>query len=388
LVSKLSREGNELGELYLTAEKKAARYALLSETVIEAVTSGIIVVDRSGEVGLMNSSARRLLGVGSEDKAGPVRFSSLFSEASELEAILRVCLRSGENSTRNVLKIRTLDGLSRTIGASISCLCGESAVDAVIVVFTDIGDARLSGRTPGAEERAGIERESYLRGVLDSYDLVSGIMARAGRIDAEGDRGRTAKAAREEFVQAVRHACELMMIFAVSKGGSSGRTELVDLNSMVESVLRRKKLSDNPGVGMSLSTDIPPVKTIGKVFEMGLEMLIQGCLEACPDGIEISTGLYRERGTVAVGVTVCEKGPTKPIVEIGDSLRAFAADSRLRREAGLLLLNSLTPEDHLIRVEKRGNSFFYSAGIVMPIEREAGPSAQSGDIPDQGRNES
>jgi PAS domain-containing protein len=373
LVSKLSREGNELGELYLTAEKKAARYALLSETVIESVSSGIMVVDRGGEVGLMNSSARLLLGTSAGDGTSPVRLNSLFSEAGDLEALVRTSFKTGQNSARNSVEIRTLDGMSRTIGASISCLRGESDVDAVIVVFTELDSARTSGREPSAEDKATIERESYLRGVLDSYDLISGITARADEIQGMGDRGGMDRGKLVEFARAVRHTCDLMMVFAVSKGGSSSRTELADLNGMVESVLRRKKITDNSGLLTNLSANIPRVKTVGKVFEMGLEMLIQGCLEESPGGIEINTALWRDQETDLAGVTIRERSPTKPIVEIGDSLREFAADNRLRREAGLLLLKSLPSDGHRIRVEKRGDSFFFSAGILVPIEKEAGP---------------
>ncbi|MFH1312811.1 MAG: hypothetical protein ABIJ00_06245 [Candidatus Eisenbacteria bacterium] len=387
LVSKLSREGNELGELYLTAEKKAARYALLSETVIESITSGIMVVDRGGEVGLMNSSARLLLGTSVGVGAGPVRLSSLFSEAGDLESLIRTSFRTKQNSARNSIKIRTLDGMSRTIGASISCLLGESGVDAIIVVFTELDDVRRSSRAHAADDKAGIERESYLRGVLDSYDLISGITVRADEIQDIGGRDGVDEGQLAEFARAIRHTCDLMMVFAVSKGGSSSRTELADLNGMVESVLRRKNIADSPRLRTNLCAGIPKVKTVGKVFEMGLEMLIQGCLEESPDGIEISTSLWRDHETDLAGVTISEKSPTRPIVEIGDSLREFAADNRLRREAGLLLLKSLPSDSHRIRVEKRGDSFLFSAGISMPIERKAGPSRQSGDISDRGQNE-
>ena len=88
LVSKLSQEGNELGELYVRAERKAAHCALLSETVVESITSGILVVERGGKLGLMNSSARRLLGMPDRDETYHTRLSSLFSDARELASLV------------------------------------------------------------------------------------------------------------------------------------------------------------------------------------------------------------------------------------------------------------------------------------------------------------
>jgi PAS domain-containing protein len=387
LVSKLSREGNELGELYVTAEKKAARYALLSETVIESVTSGILVVGRRGEVGLMNSSARRLLGVADRDAAGPVRLSSLFGEARELESLVDKSFKTGRNSARNSVPIRTLDGVSRTIGASISCLGSETGVDAIIVVFTELVDGPAPARAPVADEKAEVERESYLRGGLDSYDLLSSLMGGADRIEAFTDPDRVDYEQLAEFVRDVRHRCDLMMVFALSKRGSSSLTELVDINGMVESILRRKEFWGSPALITNLTPGLPRVKTVGKVLEMGLEMLLQGCIEESAKGIEVKTGLWRDRGVDVAGVMIGERGPTRPIVEIGDSLRDLAADKRLRREAGLLLLKSLPSDSHRIGVEKKGSSFLFSAGVLMPIQGEAGPSRQSGDISDRGQDE-
>ena len=388
LVSKLSREASEIGELYVTAENRAVHYELLSEAVIESVTSGILVVDKRGEVALVNSSARRLLGVEELNAPSPVRLQSLLSDGAQLERLIERTFETGRSSRRNALTVRTLDGVSRRIGASISCFRPDPAVDAVIVVFTGLGGDKESGRKTVADEKARAERESYLRGVLDSYDLMSGILAGAERTQSSAEPDRTAGDRLDQFVRDVRQRCDLMMVFALAKGGSSSMTELVDLNGLVQSIIGRKGLSGNPGLVEDLSPGLPSVKTVGKVLEMGLEILIEGCMEASPEGVEVRTALWRDGGVDVAGVTVDERGPTKPVADIGDSLRDLAADSRLRREAGLLLLRSLPSESHRIAVKNRGNSFSFSAGIVLPIQGKAGPSMRSGDISDRGKDES
>ncbi|MFZ1946562.1 MAG: hypothetical protein WAW06_03370, partial [bacterium] len=42
LVARLCHDGNQIGELYARAERRAARLALLGETVVDSVTSGIL----------------------------------------------------------------------------------------------------------------------------------------------------------------------------------------------------------------------------------------------------------------------------------------------------------------------------------------------------------
>src|SRR5512136_2035524 len=50
LVTQLCRDSSQLGELYVRAERKAARYALLSETVIDSMTSGVLVVEAARDL--------------------------------------------------------------------------------------------------------------------------------------------------------------------------------------------------------------------------------------------------------------------------------------------------------------------------------------------------
>lgn len=388
LVTKLSRDGNEIGQLCVKAEKRAARYALLSETVVESVTSGIIVVEDDGDVSLVNSAAKRILGLESGEDVAGRRLDSLFGRGDEIERLVAESIRDGRNSSRNLLTVCTLDGRSKRIGASVSCLVSSpSRVDAVIVIFAELdGDVPERG-IDSPEERARSEHRSYLKGVLDSYDLLSTVMIEADRIRSLAAQGLLTNDELDAFSSALKRASDLMMAFALSKGAGDAVTELVDLNSVVESVIRRSGLEVGGGLVKHLHETMPRVKTIGKVLETGLEMLVAGCLEAGCEGMEIVTGQWRHAGKDLAGVVIRERSVTRPIADVPDGLRGFIGTEDMRREAGLVLLRSLPSATHRVSVVKRGDHLNFSIGVVVPIPDRARPGAEAGGLSDRSQDE-
>jgi PAS domain S-box-containing protein len=387
LVSRLSRDGIEIGQLCVRAEKRAAHYALLSETVVESVTSGIIVIEDSGEVSLINSAAKRILGLGDGEDLTGRRLGDLLRDGDELERLVAEAIREGTNSSRNLLDIGTLDGRRKRIGASVSCLISSpSRVDAVVVIFAklDGGAAEAPGRP---DELSQSERQSYLRGVLDAYDLVSTVMIEADRIRSHATEGAVSNADLSAFSRAAKRASDLMMAFALSKGARDAVTELVDLNCVVESVLRRNNFETGPNLVKHLHASMPRVKTIGKVLETGLEMLIAGCLGAGREGIEIVTGQWREAGKDLAGIVIRERSRSRPVLEVRDSLREFIGTEDMRREAGLILLRSLPSDTHRVGVIKRGDHLNFSIGILVPMGKGARPGAQTGEVTDRNQDE-
>jgi hypothetical protein len=381
LMSKLSRDGNELGELYARAEKRAARFALLSQTVVESVSSGILVVERGGQVGLINSSAKRFLGIGETQDAIGWQLADLFTDAGSLESVVGECFRMGEDSPRNLISVVGLDGRVKKFGAGISCLKSRTGMtEAVIVVFTELG---ADGKHPPVRSEGGrseIEHQGYQRGVLDAYDLLSAALAETDRIRESASRGRLAISELQQFSNDLGRTCELLMAFALSARVADALTELVDVSNSAESILKRRNLHSAPHITSNLRSGLPRVKTVGKILETGLEMLIAGCIDASPGGIDIVTGAWREGSTDMVGITVRERSMTRPVAEIGDSLRDFMQDENLRREGGLLLLRALPADSHRIKVEKLGGFLNFSIGIKVPITSKPGPGAHGGDV--------
>jgi hypothetical protein len=378
LVSQVTRDGNELSELYLEAEKRAAGSALLNETIVESVTSGIIVIEKGGTVRLVNSSARWLLRLGEDVDVVGRRLGTLFLDGEEMETLAEEDMRHGKQSSRRVIHVLSLDGKKRKLGVSTSCVRPgrDSEAHALIAVFTVLDES-----PDGESARAAVEAEhqGYLRGVLDSYDLMSDLMLGFGRIEEKSAGGSLTKAELAEFSTCLRRTCETMMAFALSLEASSSLTELVDVNSVINSILRRRAIPRTSLAGMDLCSGLPGIKTIRKVLETGLELLIAGCVAESASGIGIRTGPASEGGIDAVEICIREFSRTKPVLKVDHSLRELVRGEDLRREAGLFLLASLPRESHQVEAQKVEGLFHFSVRLLPPIKKKAGKSQEKGD---------
>ena len=388
LVSKLSKDGSELGDLYVRAERRATTYALLSETVVESATSGILVVEPSGELILANSAARRFLGITAREDLCGKRIGDLLNEPGSLEMLVRGGLRTGKNSSRNVVTVSTRDGVEHRIGASISCVkSSPSTVEAVIVVF---GELAGSAEQPGSGDPTDAieaERASYLRGVFDSYDLLTGVRTGVDTMESKAAGGTLTTSELKQFSEHIRRACDILMAFAVARGSDGAAAEIVDINRVIQSVIARRQRDLAGQITTEFCSQIPRVRSTRKILEMGLEMLLLGSAEHCKDGLGVATDLRRHGEVDAVEVSVQERGLTRPVVETGGSLREFAANRDMRRELGLFLLSSLPADSHRIAVERQDGNFRFSLTILLPIRNQAGPSTKKGDYSERSTDE-
>jgi nitrogen fixation/metabolism regulation signal transduction histidine kinase len=107
LVAQLCRDSNQLGELYVRAERKAARYALLNETVIDSMTSGVLVLEATGELSLANAAARALLGIDQREDILGKRLAEVLGNATELQDLVGENLRTGANASRRTLAVES-----------------------------------------------------------------------------------------------------------------------------------------------------------------------------------------------------------------------------------------------------------------------------------------
>ncbi|MFH1220147.1 MAG: hypothetical protein V1694_06800 [Candidatus Eisenbacteria bacterium] len=71
---------------------------------------------------------------------------------------------------------------------------------------------------------------------------------------------------------------------------------------------------------------------------------------------------------------------------IGESLREFRSDQDLRREAGLMLLRSLSSENHRVALDEREGNLVVRIVFAAPVKhgKPAGPAAQRGDASERG----
>jgi hypothetical protein len=381
LISRLSGTGTELSEMYLSAERKAARYALLSENVIESVTSGIIVVDGQHEILLANRAAKRALGCDESFDLAGRQLKALFEEHRQLETLVSEGFRSCRNSSRKVVGVTLHCGQSLCLGVSTSCVgSGQPEPEAVIIVFTQL-DKDAVGMISGQAGDASGAAEAYRKGMLDAYGIVSEIYTDIEGLRAEMEGGRPDVSRLAGAAERVEFACDLMVGYALAKAASGAMTELVDLNGAVKNLLEADGLSGRRVVSR-LAPGLPRVSTLRRVLEAGIDMLLKGCLAESANGVEVMTRLEGPAGNPSVTLSVVELSPTMPIVQVKRQPQGFLEGKGLRREMGLALLKSLPERSHAVAVTRSEESFVYSLTFLLPKLNQKEKRSTSGGITD------
>jgi PAS domain-containing protein len=385
LVARLCRDSSHLGELCAQAERRAARYALLGETVVDSVTSGIVVVDDTGEIKLVNAAAKRMFGIDpSWDPAGK-RLAALLGDPAALQTLVAETFKKAANASRRKLEVSTRGGKNLLLGASTSCVSSSpTKVDAVIVVFTDLDEARgRDGDLARAETCHEGAFPSYLRGVLDCYDHFSAVVREVEKVQVKLEEGSLAAEDVTNCAAFTRRAWEIMSAFALSLVAGDSLCELTGVAEVIDSVIsRRKELGD---VKVSVSDrDLLRIRTVRKVFEAGLELLLLGCAADAGAGIAVSAGLEHEGRGDAVEIKVTENAPRGPVEAMGDSLRDFRKDKDLRREAGLMLLKRLSTASQRTILGDGEATLVVTLVFKTLLGKGAGPAAQRGDFSEHG----
>jgi PAS domain S-box-containing protein len=110
----------------------------LSEQIIANLTAGLLVVDASGEVQLVNPVGRKLLGVGDGALRGK-DCRQMLSHVAPVAAIIDDCLRTGEPILRQTLQVADQQGETSHYGLTVSPLIGDDgARHGAICLFTDL----------------------------------------------------------------------------------------------------------------------------------------------------------------------------------------------------------------------------------------------------------
>jgi hypothetical protein len=161
----------------------------------------------------------------------------------------------------------------------------------------------------------------------------------------------------------------------------------VDVNSLLDSVIIRAGFSGDARLTRRFGEGLPTVKTIRKVLEVGLELLIKGCMGQSQNGIEIASVLETGDSSRTVAIDVKERSPSRPVCRVGASLREFIGGGDMQREAGLFLLTSLPSDGHALQADQVDGVFHFSVRMSPPIDKEVGPGGEMGEVSDRGRDE-
>jgi PAS domain S-box-containing protein len=110
----------------------------LSEEIIANLTAGLLVVNRSGEVQLVNPVGRRLLGLDEEPCSG-VPYRELLGHAPPVVELIEHCLETGRAIIRQAVELPVGRATASHLGLTVSPLVDQSAQrHGAICLFTDL----------------------------------------------------------------------------------------------------------------------------------------------------------------------------------------------------------------------------------------------------------
>ena len=113
---------------------RAAASERLSQQIVDSLTAGLIVVDGSGHVEIMNPAARRQLDIANGSVGDSLE--ALLHDVQPLRDVIAECLRGGGPVVRRSIEI-PLGGRACHFGVTVSPL-GASAEQGVICLFSDL----------------------------------------------------------------------------------------------------------------------------------------------------------------------------------------------------------------------------------------------------------
>jgi signal transduction histidine kinase len=113
--------------------ERAEASELLNTQIVNSLTAGLLVVDRSGQVQILNPGGRRMLGV--DASRGWPHYTKLPVAAAPLAGVIEECLATGQPIVRRALEMPHAGDVTH-VGVTVSPL--GSDVGGAICLFSDL----------------------------------------------------------------------------------------------------------------------------------------------------------------------------------------------------------------------------------------------------------
>jgi signal transduction histidine kinase len=107
----------------------------LSRDIVDSLTAGLLVVDRTGRIEILNPAGRRM--IARDDEPAGAHYQSALASVPPLVAVVEECLATGTAVARRAMQVP--DRLPPLhLGVTVSPLQGDDAPRGVICLFSDI----------------------------------------------------------------------------------------------------------------------------------------------------------------------------------------------------------------------------------------------------------
>jgi len=261
----LAERLKERAEELQSASSQLRKARLETDDILQHMRSGLITLDRNGEIVYFNHTAEEILGRKREEMVGKVFKEVITPQSPELGELIRQSLYSGEGESRGELLIK---GEKRDIpvGINTSILSdNQEGVRGVIAVFQDLTEVKkLEERMRRADRLAAVGQLSAnvaheIRNPLSS--IRGSVEVLKSELNLEGEEGRLM----DLIIKESDRLNGVLKDFLSFARPGKGRFKILNLRGLVEevAVLLRKE----------------PVKLQGRSIEVNLgerPLLVRG----------------------------------------------------------------------------------------------------------------
>ncbi len=349
------------------------------EQTLQGMLAGVLVVDEENRVRLMNSAAKHIFGVSSDDGTGKLLSQVIRDE--EVHDLVRSCLDGNSEATAEV---SIYSPEERIYQVQTALLRGENGdVSGVVATFNDITELR------------GVERMKSEFVSTVSHELRTPLTSIKGFIrtlldDTEGYYDRETQM---EFYRIIDTECDRLVrlindLLNLSRIESGRALELVldkvDLGELISRVVdSQRSYTDRHEFDILVPNDLPRINADRDKIDQVLTNLLSNAIKYSPDGGTISVHAREIEGN-KVSVSISDQGIGIPEDQISKLFTRFhRVDSRDSRKQygtgiGLYLVKHLVEahegEVSVTSDQGEGSTFTF----VLPTALSAGEGEENG----------
>jgi two-component system, NtrC family, nitrogen regulation sensor histidine kinase NtrY len=252
-----------------------------TETVLEAVATGVLSLDPAGRITTINGAAERMLGVPAASAQGQPASAVLRPPMhSELAALIQRMNRLREGALEREVHLRR-EGHAVTLLASATALKGpEGAYLGMVLVFDDLTELLKAQRLAAWREVA--QRIAHeIKNPLTPIQLSAQRLRRRLSTDRSPEEKQLLEEATATIVQEVEGLKQLVDEFSRFARMPALQPRATDLGRLLEGVVVLYRES-HPGLAIkaSFSPDMPPVEVDPDQIKRAVLNLVDNAVEA------------------------------------------------------------------------------------------------------------
>lgn len=142
IIDELKEKETQLLELNKAIQRKADSLEQFNQYLLTSINSGIVTVDKKGQILSINRAAAEILAVESEEYEGR-SYEELLNANSELAEAVRLTLLEEKNLEYREVDFTGREGQELTLGVSISAICDESQASiGASILINDLTELR------------------------------------------------------------------------------------------------------------------------------------------------------------------------------------------------------------------------------------------------------